>query len=119
MIRQQVTHKYLMMKPDCCKIFKRCSNLIRALPNLVYDEEKKEEIDTHTDHELTNPYDGWSYGLRWLAERKEGELVHKSVLMGRDRRAVVAGETTYGDMGIDPVSVLKKMKRDRGDWKTR
>ena len=38
MIRQQVTHKYLMKKPECAKIFKRCTNLIRALPNLVYDE---------------------------------------------------------------------------------
>ena len=118
MIRQQATHKYLMMKPDCCKIFKRCSNLIRALPNLVYDEEKKEEIDTHTDHELTNPYDGWSYGLRWLAERREGELVHKSELVGRPNRGIIAGETTYGDMGIDPAEVLRKQRKKGGDWKT-
>lgn len=118
MIRQQATHKYLKMEP-CAKIFKRCTNLIRALPNLVYDEDKPEEIDTRTDHELTNPYDGWSYGLRWLAERKEGELVHKSELVGKKRRGIIAGETTYKDMGIDVESILKKQKYDRGDWKTR
>lgn len=111
MIRQQVTHKYLLKKPECCKIFKRCSNLIRALPNLVYDEDKKEEIDTRTDHEITNPYDGWSYGLRWLAERKEGELIHKSELVDKTKVGMVAGKSTYGDMGIDPADILKKKKR--------
>lgn len=119
MIRQQATHKYLLMKPECAKIFRRCSNLIRALPNLVYDEEKKEEIDTHTDHELTNPYDGWSYGLRWLAERKDGELVHKSELVGKPMVGIVAGDTTYKDIGLDVADILKKQKKDRGDWKTR
>lgn len=117
MIRQQATHKYLKMEPSA-KIFKRCTNLIRALPNLVYDDEKKEEIDTHTDHELTNPYDGWSYGLRWLAERKEGELVHKSELVRGPKKAIVAGETTYKDIGLDIADILKKQKRDKGDWKT-
>ena len=119
MIRQQVTHKYLKMQPECCKIFKRCSNLIRALPNLVYDEDKKEEIDTRTDHELTNPYDGWSYGLRWLSERKEGELIHKSELVGNPSVGIVAGCTTYKDAGIDVADILRKQKRDRGDWRTR
>lgn len=119
MIRQQVTHKYLMLKPECCKIFKRCQNLIRALPNLVYDEDKKEEIDTHTDHELTNPYDGWSYGLRWLAERAEGELIHKSELVHKQRRGIITGQTTYKEMGIDPADILRKQKKDHGDWKTR
>ena len=118
MIRQQATHKYLKMRPECCKIFRRCSNLIRSLPNLVYDEDKPEEIDTRTDHELTNPYDGWSYGLRWLAERKSGELVHKSELVGKKNIGVVAGETTYGDMGIDPAEVLRKQRKKSGDWKT-
>lgn len=119
MIRQQVTHKYLKMQPECCKIFKRCSNLIRALPNLVYDEDKKEEIDTRTDHELTNPYDGWSYGLRWLSERKEGELIHKSELVGKPRVGIVAGNTTYKDAGLDVADILRKQKKDRGDWRTR
>lgn len=119
MIRQQVTHKYLKMQPECCKIFKRCSNLIRALPNLVYDEDKKEEIDTRTDHELTNPYDGWSYGLRWLSERKEGELIHKSELVGSPKVGIVAGSTTYKDAGLDVADILRKQKRDRGDWRTR
>lgn len=118
MIRQQATHKYLKMEPSA-KIFKRCTNLIRALPNLVYDEEKKEEIDTHTDHELTNPYDGWSYGLRWLAERKEGELVHKSELVGKPTKGIVAGDTTYKDIGLDIADILRKQKKNRGDWKTR
>lgn len=119
MIRQQVTHKYLKMQPECCKIFKRCSNLIRALPNLVYDEDKKEEIDTRTDHELTNPYDGWSYGLRWLSERKEGELIHKSELVGKPNVGIVAGHTTYKDAGLDVADILRKQKKDRGDWRTR
>ena len=111
MIRQQVTHKYLMKKPECAKIFKRCTNLIRALPNLVYDDDKPEEIDTRTDHEITNPYDGWSYGLRWLAERKEGELIHKSELANKTKVGIVAGDSTYGDAGVDPVEILKKKKR--------
>ena len=119
MIRQQITHKYLKLEPDCCKIFKRCSNLIRCLPNLVYDEDKPEEIDTHTDHELTNSYDGWSYGLRWLAERQEGELVHKSELNKKQEQGVIIGETTYKEIGLDIGDILKKQKRDRGDWKTR
>lgn len=110
MIRQQATHKFLKKEP-CAKIFKRCTKLIGALPNLVYDEERKEEIDTKTDHELTNPYDGWSYGLRWLAERKEGELIHRSELMETKKIGVVSGQTTYGDIGVDPAEVLKKKKR--------
>jgi hypothetical protein len=118
MIRQQATHKYLMMKPDCAKIFRRCTNLIHSLPNLVYDEEKKEEIDTHTDHELTNPYDGWSYGLRWLAERKEGELVHKSELVGAKRPKPMAGEATYKDMGVDVETIIRNQRKRGGDWKT-
>lgn len=118
MIRQQVTHKYLKMKPHSAKIFKRCTNLIRALPNLVYDEDKKEEIDTRTDHELTNPYDGWSYGLRWLAERKEGELIHKSELVKKKEHGVIMGETTYKEMGIDVGDILRKQKRKGGDWRT-
>ena len=119
MIRQQVTHKYLMKKPECAKIFKRCTNLIRALPNLVYDEERKEEIDTKTDHELTNPYDGWSYGLRWLAERKEGEILRKSELIHNKPIGVVSGKTTYNEMGIDPADILRKQRLDHGDWRTR
>lgn len=118
MIRQQATHKYLKMNPECCKIFRRCNNLIRSLPNLVYDEDKPEEIDTRTDHELTNPYDGWSYGLRWLAERKEGELVHKSELVRKREKGIVAGETTYKDMGLDVETILKNQKKFKGDWKT-
>jgi len=118
MIRQQATHKFLIKEP-CAKIFKRCSALIGALPNLVYDDDKKEEIDTHTDHALTNPYDGWSYGLRWLSERPEGELIHKSELLHRKQVGFIVGESTYGDMGIDPAEVLRKQKHDRGDWKTR
>jgi hypothetical protein len=109
----------LKMKPECAKIFRRCSNLIRSLPNLVYDDEKPEEIDTRTDHELTNPYDGWSYGLRWLAERKSGELVHRSEIVGKVGKGIVAGETTYKDIGIDPADVLRKQKRGGKDWKTR
>ena len=119
MIRQQVTHKYLMKKPECAKIFKRCTNLIRALPNLVYDEERKEEIDTKTDHELTNPYDGWSYGLRWLAERKEGEILRKSELLHNKPIGVVSGKTTYNEIGIDPADILRKQRLDHGDWRTR
>ncbi|MBQ1569574.1 MAG: phage terminase large subunit [Clostridiales bacterium] len=119
MIRQQVTHKFLQMKPECCKIFKCCQNLIRCLPNLVYDEDKPEEIDTRTDHELTNPYDGWSYGLRWLAERKAGELIHKSEYVIKKQEGVILGKTTYKEMGIDPADILRKQKHDRGDWKTR
>ena len=78
----------------------------------------EEEIDTKTDHALTTPYDGWSYGLRWLAERKDGELVHKSELVGRTEKGIVVGETTYGEMGIDPADVLRKMKRKNKDWKS-
>ena len=118
MIRQQVTHKYLKADP-CCKIFKRCANLIRALPDLVYDEDKPEEIDTRTDHEITNPYDGWSYGLRWLAERKAGELVHKSELIKGREQGVIVGQTTYKEMGLDIADIIRKQKHDRGDWKTR
>jgi len=118
MIRQQVTHKYLKADP-CCKIFKRCANLIRALPDLVYDEDKPEEIDTRTDHEITNPYDGWSYGLRWLSERKAGELVHKSELIKKREQGVIVGQTTYKEMGLDIADIIRKQKHDRGDWKTR
>jgi hypothetical protein len=110
MIRQQATHKFLKMEP-CAKIFKRCTKLIGSLPNLVYDEERKEEIDTKTDHELTNPYDGWSYGLRWLAERKPGELIHRSQPLEQKKIGIVSGQTTYNEMGVDPAEVLKKKKR--------
>lgn len=118
MIRQQATHKFLIKEP-CAKIFKRCSALIKCLPNLVYDEDRKEEIDTRTDHDLTNPYDGWSYGLRWLAERPDGELIHKSDMLHQANKGIVAGASTYKDAGIDPAELLKKQLRDRGDWKTR
>lgn len=116
-IRQHATHKYLRADP-CAKIFKRCKNLIRALPDLVYDENNKEEIDTRTDHEITNPYDGWSYGLRWLAERTEGELVHKSQMMHEPQRGIIAGQSTYKDIGTDPVELLKKQQRGgKRSWK--
>ena len=110
MIRQQATHKFLKKDP-CAKIFKRCTKLIGALPNLVYDDDRKEEIDTKTDHELTNPYDGWSYGLRWLAERKPGELIHRSQPLAQKKIGVVSGQTTYNEIGVDPAEVLKKQKR--------
>jgi hypothetical protein len=32
---------------------------------------------------------------------------------------VVIGETTYKEIGLDVADILKKQKRDRGDWKTR
>lgn len=117
MIRQQATHKFLKRNP-CAKIFRRCGALIKSLPNLVYDETKNEEIDTRTDHSLTNPYDGWSYGLRWLADRPEGELLRKSEMRTAKRQGIVAGATTYGDVGIDPAEILRKQKLNRGDWKT-
>ena len=116
-IRQHATHKYLKADPPA-KIFKSCANLIRVLPELVYDETRKEEIDVDTDHELTNPYDGWSYGLRWLSERKPGELIHKSELVGKPTYGIKAGDTMR-DAGIDPAEMVRKANRHNGgDWRT-
>ena len=117
-IRQHATHKYLRAEP-CAKIFKSCTNLVRVLPELVYDETRKEEIDTNTDHELTNPYDGWSYGLRWLAERKKGELIHKSELVGGNPvKKGIMHNSTMAEAGIDPVELLRKANRPKSrDWK--
>ena len=119
-IRQHATHKYLRADP-CAKIFKSCRCLIDALPALVYDETRKEEIDVETDHDLTNPSDGWSYGLRWLSERKTGELIHKSSKSNsRKRVGVLAGENTLSDVGLDLAKMVKQASRPkRGDWKTR
>ena len=118
MIRQQATHKFLQKDP-CAKIFKRCSNLIRALPDLVYDENKPEEINTTTDHEITNPYDGWSYGLRWINDtRKNGEIVHKSQLVHQKEKGIVAGETTNKDIGIDPSDIILNANKRKKDWRT-
>ena len=118
MIRQQATHKFLQKDP-CAKIFKRCANLIRALPDLVYDENKPEEINTTTDHEITNPYDGWSYGLRWINDtRKNGEIVHKSQLVHQKEKGIVAGETTNKDIGIDPSDIILNANKRKKDWRT-
>jgi hypothetical protein len=93
--------------------------LVRVLPELVYDETRKEEIDTNTDHELTNPYDGWSYGLRWLSERKPGEIVHKSELVGGNpAKHGIMHNSTMAEAGIDPVELLRKANRPKSrDWK--
>lgn len=116
-IRQHATHKYLKADPPA-KIFKSCANLIRVLPELVYDETRKEEIDVETDHELTNPYDGWSYGLRWLSERKPGELVHKSERNNAAPRGVMA-DSSFSEVGLDPAELVRKAsKRQGGDWRT-
>lgn len=116
-IRQHATHKYLKGDPPA-KIFKSCSNLIRVLPELVYDETRKEEIDVETDHELTNPYDGWSYGLRWLSERKPGELVHKSERNNAAPRGVMA-DSSFSEVGLDPAELVRKAaKHQGGDWRT-
>lgn len=118
MIRQQATHKFLQKEP-CAKIFKRCTNLIRALPDLVYDDNKPEEINTTTDHEITNPYDGWSYGLRWINEkRKAGEIVHKSTMAHQKEKSFIAGETTHNDLGIDPETLIMNANKKKKDWRT-
>lgn len=118
-IRQHVTHKYLRADP-CAKIFKSCKFLINALPALVYDETRKEEIDVETDHDLTNPYDGWSYGLRWLSERKSGELIHRSQKSHVKRKqGLLAGQNTFADAGMDLSSMVKRANRPKhGDWRT-
>lgn len=123
MIRQQATHKYLKADP-CAKIFKRCVNLIRALPDLVYDDNKPEEINTTTDHEITNPYDGWSYGLRWINEKKKsGEILHKSQLAHQVQKGIIAGGnsrtvSTASDMGLDVSSLIKNANKKKKDWKS-
>lgn len=118
-IRQHVTHKYLRADP-CAKIFKSCKFLINALPALVYDETRKEEIDVETDHDLTNPYDGWSYGLRWLSERKSGELIHRSQKSHIKRKqGLLVGQNTFADAGMDLSSMVKRANRPKhGDWRT-
>lgn len=117
-IRQHATHKYLKADP-CAKIFKSCANLTRVLPELVYDETRKEEIDVDTDHELTNPYDGWSYGLRWLSERKESLVVNSGELLENPKTSIIAGESTYGDAGLDPAALALKASKDKNrDWRT-
>ena len=71
-----------------------------------------------TDHDLTNPYDGWSYGLRWLAERKPGELVHKSELVNKPRTGYMSGDS-MSDIGLDPAEMVRKANRKHGgDWRT-
>lgn len=122
MIRQQATHKYLKADP-CAKIFKRCTNLIRALPDLVYDDTKPEEINTTTDHEITNPYDGWSYGLRWINEKKKvGEVLHKSQYAHQPQRGIWGGESrtvsTAQDMGLDVATLVKNATKKHKDWKS-
>lgn len=117
MIRQQVTHKYLQAEPSA-KIFKSCSYLVKYLPDLVYDEQKAEEIDTRTDHELTNAYDGWSYGLRWLKEFTEGQVLHKSQRAVEPQRGIVAGQATYADAGISPSDLLRRANKPHRDWKS-
>lgn len=117
-IRQHATHKYLKADP-CAKIFKSCTNLTRVLPELVYDETRKEEIDVDTDHELTNPYDGWSYGLRWLSERKDGDVINRGELLEKPKTSIIAGESTYGDAGLDPAALALKASKDKNrDWRT-
>ena len=117
-IRQHATHKYLKADP-CAKIFKGCANLTRVLPELVYDETRKEEIDVDTDHELTNPYDGWSYGLRWLSERKEGEVISHAELLEKPPKGIIAGKSTYGDAGLDPATLAIKASQEKHrDWRT-
>lgn len=116
-IRQHATHKFLKANPPA-KIFKSCANLIRVLPELVYDETRKEEIDVDTDHELTNPYDGWSYGLRWLMERSSGEVIHKSHKNKETPKGIMAGDS-FADAGIDPAAMVKKESQRRNrDWRT-
>lgn len=115
MIRQQATHKFLLKDP-VIKIFKSCKKLIEVLPELVYDEDRKEEIDTDTDHSLTNPYDGWSYGLRWLYERKDGELLKPATRLKKPNVGITSGDT-YSDIGLDPAELVKKEMTGGRSWK--
>jgi phage terminase large subunit len=116
-IRQHATHKYLKADP-CAKIFKSCANLTRVLPELVYDETRKEEIDVDTDHELTNPYDGWSYGLRWLMERRDSEIIHKSHRNDETPKGIMVGDT-FADAGVDPAAMAIKASQEKNrDWRT-
>lgn len=53
------------------RIFSTCTNLIRTLPNLVYDKHQVEDVDTHTED---HPYDAARYGLMALSRRPLGSF---------------------------------------------
>ena len=114
-IRQYATHKFLQAEKPI-KIFKQCENLIRVIPALVYDEGKSEEIDTRTDHELTNPYDGWSYGLRWIREQMDGGIINEAKKVDNAKQGIIVGETTMKDIGLDFEDMLNS--QNNKDWRT-
>lgn len=117
-IRQHVTHKQLMAEYPA-QILSSCKRLVEAIPALVYDEKRKEEIDTLTDHEYTNPYDGWSYGLRWIDERLEGELLNATKRTSRAPKSMMIKngrtEESAKDIGLDTDSIIKKSLNKGGN----
>ena len=56
------------------RIFRTCENLIRTLPNMVYDERRVEDVNTHTED---HAYDALRYGLMALSRRPLGSFTMK------------------------------------------
>ena len=63
-VRQYLDYKSLpngrMIKPPRLRIHDNCTNLIRTLPQLPYDERRVEDVDTHAED---HAYDTLRYGL--------------------------------------------------------
>jgi hypothetical protein len=63
-VRQYLDYKSLpngrMIKPPRLRIHDSCTNLIRTLPQLPYDEKRVEDVDTHAED---HAYDTLRYGL--------------------------------------------------------
>lgn len=69
---KQRVHEFLALDVEkqeqvpALRIFRTCANLVRTLPDLVYDQHRVEDIDTKTED---HAYDALRYGLMALSRR--------------------------------------------------
>jgi len=98
---KQRVHEYLQVfegqdgRPTAkLKIFNNCINLIRTLPQLIYDEHHPEDVDTDgEDH----AYDALRYGLMQApaAPLTEEERKKRAWIRRRRERPAISGITGY------------------------
>ncbi len=96
---KHLLHEMLRVQPDggpSLQIFENCRNLIRTLPQLIYDNIKVEDVDTEgEDH----AYDALRYGLK-SAHRRDAD---KPVEL---RRAEFVGEPVEQQTGAPDYTAI-------------
>lgn len=116
--RVATAHNWLSEGPDKIAywlITENCTNLIRTLPMLIYDEHKVEDIDTNqTDGKATidHGYDAVSYGLGYIKfVGKLGQVGARPVLSKKKHKKELVG-TEENPLDLDAFKIKIGKKRD-------